>query len=228
MKHAIKTIVLVAAISFTTINAQASTRGNSNFIVQTLSTNPEFAKNRSQDLLLHAGTNGNTYLYVEQQQGTLLTVFDVTDPGHMKLIASVPTQARGSFDFVTPIGSSAELIMFRDGSGSAVLDLRKQKAPRVTMIEGATAAPTEMLGTSGYLSSTAAFAPLAREPRNVQLVETSYEPRLLTTISEVTHEVHRSETGTIFLINDGKVTVIRRLDAEREHAAELDRMRDED
>src|ERR1700733_15034155 len=161
MKHTIKTILLATAVTFGTVCAQASTAVKTNFIVQTLSANPEFAQNTSQDLLLHDDDNGSTYLYVEQQQGALLTIFDVTDPQHMKLSKSVSTEARGTYDFVTPIGGSAELIAFRDGSGTAVLDLRKAKAPRMTVIEGSASVPTEILGTSGYLSLRQHAAPTA-------------------------------------------------------------------
>jgi hypothetical protein len=130
MKHTIKNILLATAVTFSTACAQASTSVKTNFVVQGLSTNSEFAQNTSQDLLLHDDGNGSTYLYVEQQQGAVLAIFDVTDPQHMKLSKSVPTEARGTYDFATPIGGSAELIAFRDGSGTAVLDLRKAKAPR--------------------------------------------------------------------------------------------------
>jgi len=227
MKYAIKSILFAAAVSFATVNAQASTLGKSNFVVQQLSTNPEFANKTSQDFLLH-NNNGSSYLYVEQQEGAVLAIFDVTDPGHMKLTASVQTEARGAYDFVSPIGSSAELIMFRDGSGTAVLDLHRKNAPRIVAIQGVRAAPSEMLGTDGYLASVQQISFPVRAARDLQLVETSQTPRLITTISQVTHQVNRSETGTIFLLNSGKVTVIRRLDAERAYAAEQDRLRDND
>src|ERR1700712_3582983 len=103
MKHAITNILLATAVTSGGSCAQAATLAKSNFIVQELSTNPEFARNTSQDLLLHDGNNGSTYLYVEQQQGAILAVFDVTNPDRIKLTASVPTEARGSYDFVTAL-----------------------------------------------------------------------------------------------------------------------------
>jgi hypothetical protein len=65
---------------------------------------------------VQADDNGSTFLYVEQQQGAMLSVYDVTNPGRIKLEASVPTGAHKRFDFVSAIGDS-ELIAFRDGSG---------------------------------------------------------------------------------------------------------------
>jgi hypothetical protein len=73
---------------------------------------------------VQADDNGSTFLYVEQQQGAMLSVYDVTNPGRIKLEASVPTGAHKSFDFVSAIGDS-ELIAFRDGSGSGVIDLHQ-------------------------------------------------------------------------------------------------------
>ncbi|WP_263355210.1 hypothetical protein [Acidicapsa acidisoli] len=227
MNHTVKSIFLAAAVSFASVNAQASTLGKSDFIVQELPTNPQLAQNTNQDFLLHEN-NGSSYLYVEQQEGAVLTIFDVTDPAHMKLAASVRTEAHGAYDFVSPIGTSAELIMFRDGSGTAVLDLRKHNAPRVVAIQGPATAPTEMLGTAGYLSSMQhAYFPV-HQARDIQLVETSLTPRVVTTVSEVTRQINRSETGTVFLLNTGKVIAIRRLDAEREYANEQERLRDND
>jgi hypothetical protein len=219
MKQTIKSILLATVVTFGTIYAQASTSAKTNFIVQTLSTDPDFARNTSEDLLLHDGDDGSTYLYVEQQQGRVLAIFDVTDPDHMKLVKSVATDARGSYDFVAPLGGSAELISFRDGSGTAVLDLRKSKTPRMTLIDRSASLPTEILGTAGYLSLRQHAMPIAAEQsRDVQLVETNQSPRLFTTVTGVTKQTARAETGTIFLIGEGKMTVIRRKDTEREYA----------
>jgi hypothetical protein len=219
MQQTIKSILLATAVTFGTIYAQASTSPKTDFIVQALSTNPKFVGNTSEDLLLHDGDDGSTYLYVEQQQGSKLTIFDVTSPDHMKLVKSVPTETRGSYDFVTPLGGSAELISFRDGSGTAVLDLRNAKTPGVTLIEGPASLPTETLGTVGYLSLRQQAKPTApAQLRDVQLVETSQSPRLPTTVNGVTKETSRAQTGTIFLLGEREITVIRRKDAEREYA----------
>jgi len=88
-------------------------------IVQPLSTKPEFARNDSQDLLLRTDDQGSTSLYVEQGDGAILAVFDVTDPDH--------------------------------------------------------------------------------------------------TLTAVTRQINRPETGTVFLLTEGKVTVIRQRDAERQY-----------
>jgi hypothetical protein len=218
MKSTLTTTLLATAVLFSAA-LPASAFQRSNFIVQELSTKPAFAQNASQDLLLRADDDGDTYLYVEQQQGALLAVFDVTEPEHIKLAASIPTEAHGAYDFVAPIGNGAELIAFRDGSGTAILNFRKPKAPSLSPVDGPAANSTEILGTAGYLSSSIPQIPAAipSQPRDLQLVETSNSPRLLQTFAGVTRQVNRRETGTIFLLAEGKVSVIRRLDVERQY-----------
>ncbi len=219
MKNTIKMILAATALTLATTCALAATPAKSDFIVQALSKNPAIAQNTSQDLLLHNNANGSTYLYVEQQHGAILSIFDVTNPARMTLTSSVHLDARGTYRFVAPIGSSAELIAFQDGSGTALLDLRKVKSPRVLAIARAASLPTEMLGTAGYLSAAQpATATAPAQLRDVQLVETTPSPRILATVADVSQQVTNPETGTIFLLGHGQVTVIRRLDAELNYA----------
>ena len=221
MKNTIKSILAVATFAFVSTCAQASTPAKSDFIIQALSTNPAFTQNTSQDLLLHNSTNGSTYLYVEQQHGAILSIFDVTNPARMTLAASVHLDARGTYNFVTPIGGGAELIAFRDGSGTAVLDLRKVKYPRLISMDRTASVPTEMLGTAGYLAvRQPATPPAPAQLRDVQLVETGQSPHLLTTVTSVSQQVTNPETGTIFLLGHGQVTVVRRLDSEQDYAVQ--------
>ncbi|HWZ51697.1 MAG TPA: hypothetical protein VNW54_09560 [Granulicella sp.] len=217
MKLPLNTTLLAATVLLGAA-LPASAHERHNFIVQDLSTKPAFTQNTSQDLLLRSDNRGDTYLYVEQQQGTVLAVFDVTDPEHMKFVASIATEAHKAYDFVTPIGTSAELVAFRDGFGTAILDLRKAKAPSLSAAEGVAAKPTQILGGAGYLaSSVPQLQATAPQPREIQLVETTRSPRLLSTFPSVTKQVDRPETGTVFLLSQGKVQVIRSLDAERQY-----------
>jgi hypothetical protein len=199
MKLTIKSIFVPVAIAFATICVQASPLAKGDFLVQTLSTSPDFLRNTSEDLMLHDSGDGSTYLYVEQQHGTILSIFDVTNPGRMKLTKSVRTEEHGSYDFVAPLGGSAELISFRNGSGTAVLDLRKEKNPHMTQIGGSSALPTEFLGTAGYLSpGEHTTQAVSEQLQDIQLVETDQFPRLQTTIHAVKKQITRAETGTIF------------------------------
>ena len=58
--------------------------------------------------------DGETYLYVVQQNGARLALFDVTDPAEIKPASSVPLNARGAFDFVRYLSGRTELVRFRD------------------------------------------------------------------------------------------------------------------
>ena len=208
---------LLAATAASTLPAAAFIKPR--LIVQNLPAKDGIAPAASQDLFLRTDHNGDTFLYVEQQQGALLSVFNVTDPNAVKLVATVPTQASSAYTFVSPIGAASELIAFRDGSGTAVIDLRKPKAPRLSATIGTGDPSTEPLGTVGYLSSTipqgVEMAPVAAPAaRSVQLVEGGAHPRVVANLPRVTRQVERPETGTVFLLSDDQVTIIRRPEAE--------------
>jgi hypothetical protein len=213
MNFPAKTALFSAALALTVAFNQADAYVKTNLVVQ-----PIAATAGAQDLMLHGDDNGSTFLYVEQQQGALLSVYDVTDPARIKLDAAVETGARGSYDFVGALGNN-ELIAFRDGSGSGVIDLRKAKAPTLTTIAGTLPTETEALGDAGYLASSsqtgAAMAWPAVEPRSVQVVETAAAPHVVSTVASVTKQVARPETGTTFLLGQNGVTVVRQVATER-------------
>jgi hypothetical protein len=215
MDFTAKTALSTAVLALSMVSNQAHAFVKTNLVVQPLAATAD-----AEDLMLHADDNGSTFLYVEQQQGAKLAVYDVTDPAHMKLDAAVETGARSSYDFVSAIGNS-ELIAFRDGSGSAVIDLRKAKAPKLAMIEGSPAAATELLGTSGYLASNLQQiqpTAIATQPRAVQVVETTTTaPRVIADVQTVTKQVARPETGTTFLLGANGITVVRQINAERQY-----------
>jgi hypothetical protein len=213
-----KTALFSAVLTLTMVANQANAYVRPNLVVQPLA-----ATNGAQDILLHADDNGSTYLYVERQQGALLSVYDVTDPAHMKLDVEVETGAHTSYDFVSGIGDS-ELVAFRDGSGGAVLDLHMAKTPKLAMIAGQVSNTTELLGDSGYLSSSSATpAPdAAAQPGMVQVVETAVAaPRLVSTVPNVTKQVRRQETGTTFLLGKNGVTVVRQINTEHVYEEQL-------
>jgi hypothetical protein len=218
------TAVLVSAAATTVPAAGAFIQPK--LVIQSLSTKPQFAQYASQDLLLRTDQYGSIYLYVEQEEGTILAILDVTDPDHMKLTTSVPIEGHGAYDFVHPIGGSTELVAFRDGSGTAIIDFRKAKKPQMSVVHSVSDRAIEQLGTAGYLSSSIPQVhTVAIQPRDVQLLETGRRPRVLATLNGVTRQINRFETGTIFLLAKGKVIVIRRLDAERQYTMdqEIDR-----
>ena len=113
---------------------------------------PEEAQMGGNSFFLHADTSGSTYLYMEQQQGARLTVFDVTDRSHVTTVSSTPLMVSGPFDFVRALDGRAELIRFRDGASVGVLDLTKAKKPSIRIVSALVdLGQTEPLGESGFL-----------------------------------------------------------------------------
>jgi hypothetical protein len=180
---------------------------------------PEQAQTPGNSLFLHSNSAGSTYLYIEQQRGARLSVFDVTDPARIKLVVSTPLAAKGAFDFVRPLGDDAELVYFRDSQKEAVLDLRKTKRPVLRMISTVTdLGSAETLGESALLvtSQSHQYAPaVARDYRVIDIAASVPTP--LATIKDVQHRVTNDETGTTFLLSSDGLTVVRRPRVEEEY-----------
>src|ERR1700752_4103236 len=131
--------LVVTASFLSTSSAEAEIHSRSKqLVVMEAPDLPEQAQTPGNSLFLHSDGAGSTYLYIEQQRGARLSVFDVTDPARIKLVVSTPLGAEGAFDFVRPLGNNAELVYFRDGQKEAVLDLQKVKRPVLRGISPAT------------------------------------------------------------------------------------------
>ena len=180
---------------------------------------PEQAQIPGNSLFLHSDNEGSTYLYVEQQQGARLSVFDVTDPARIKVVVSAPLAAEGAFDFVRPLGDHGELVYFRDSQKEAVLDLRKIKKPVLRMISEMTdLGPAEPIGESGLLVTTQAHTYPPAVARDYQVIDVAGSiPTQLATVSEVKHRVTNNYTGTTFLLGSNGLTVVRRLSVENDY-----------
>jgi hypothetical protein len=179
---------------------------------------PEQAQAPGNSLFLHSDDAGSTYLYVEQQQGARLSVFDVTDPARIKLVVSMPLAAEGAFDFVRPLGNNAELVYFRDNQKEAVLDLRKAKRPVFRVISTADLDQAETLGESGLLATSQPYKYITAVGRDYQVIDISAsDPTLLETVKDVKRRVTNDETGTTFLLGSRGLTVVRRLSVEYDH-----------
>lgn len=216
-------IILTAALTFGLPLANASTRNSKTDIrVVPPSALPELAQQTSQDLLLHYSSSGTPYLYLEQKQGARLTVFDVSEPARIRLVASVDSGLTKTYDFIQPVSGTLELIRFRDGSGTAILNIKKAKDPRFENAGRSVTAPFEMLGDSGYLAAPVptGLLPVNLKAENLQVIDTADGSQLVATIAGVTRTAELSDTGTVFLLGSSGLTVVRRLSAEQQHAIE--------
>jgi hypothetical protein len=184
---------------------------------------PEQAQYGGNSFFLFSDDGGNSYLYVEQQQGARLATFDVTDPSKIKFVSSITVNSPTPFDFVRPLGGSAELIRFRDDQGVAILDLHSAKKPAVKLISGLTnSGATESLGETGFVMINEPYNYVRAVPRDFQVIDISSpeNPVLLTTVKQVKHRLRKDDTGTTFLLGSDGLTVIRRPRIEEEYQAE--------
>lgn len=100
-----------------------------NFVLVPPTELPELARQPGDAMLLRDTDDGRAVLYVEQNDGAQLAVFDVTDPRHVKSEGSVQLGAPEPFDFVSPLGAKEELVRYRQDQAEAVLDLHKAWSP---------------------------------------------------------------------------------------------------
>ena len=210
----------VTASFLSTSSAEAEIHSRSKqLVVMEAPDLPEQAQTPGNSLFLHSDGAGSTYLYIEQQRGARLSVFDVTDPARIKLVVSTPLAAEGAFDFVRPLGNNAELVYFRDGRKEAVLDLRKAKRPVFRVISTVTdLGAAEALGESGLLVTSQTYKYVSAVGRNYQVIDISASaPVQLATDGDVRHQVSNNETGTTFLLGPNGLTVVRRLRVENDY-----------
>ena len=219
--------VVIAALAglLMTLPLQAAIRSKSNeLIVLQPHDLPEQAQAPGNSFFLYQDNEGDTYLYIEQQQGARLVVFNVSDPAKIKMVSSTVLKVPGAFDFVRPLDGRAEMIRFRDSKGVAVLDLRKAKAPAVKMVDAlGEPGETEALGETAFLMVNEPHDYVRATPRDYQIVDISSpsEPALLATVKQVKHKIVNSDTGTTFLLGRDGLTVVRRTSVEQDYKTHL-------
>jgi hypothetical protein len=212
--------LVVAAEVLSTPPAEAEIHSRSKeLVVMQAHDLPEQAQAPGNSLFLHSDNAGSTYLYVEQLQGTRLSVFDVTDPARIKVVLSAPLATEGAFDFVRPLGDNAELVYFRQNQKEAVLDLRNPRKPMFRMIPTvADLGPAETLGQSGFLVTSQAYTYVPAVARDYQVIDVAASlPTQLATVKDVKHRVNNEYTGTLFLLGSNGLTVVRRLSVEYDY-----------
>lgn len=217
--------LILSTISIATLiapfAAHAETHSKSKEIVVVESRDlPELAQLPGNSFFLHSDNTGRTYLYVEQLQGARLSVFDVTDPGRIRLASTTELHTPGVFDFVEEINDQAELVRFRSDNRVAMLNLRSAAKPQLQMTaELANENLSEHLGPTAFLAVNTQYNYIPATARDLQVVDVSNPaaPRLLATIKNVKHEKVNNETGTTFLLGSNGLTVVRRLSVEAEY-----------
>ena len=222
-----KQIIRIAQLTFTaavalTLSAYAEAKNHpsSKIIVVRPADLPELARIPGQAMLLHETGDGRTLLYVEQNHGARLAIFDVTDPASIKQEKAAQLEALGSFDFVSSLGDGAELVRFRNGRGEAVLDLHKAKVPTLKTVQGLNSEGTmDRLGDDGFILASQPNAQTEPSDPNYQVVEisNSLQPKRVANIQQVREKITNDETGTIFLLTADGLYLIRRPAVEEEY-----------
>jgi hypothetical protein len=209
---------VIAIVAAGTLAAPAAySRISNNLIVVPPTDLPELARQTGEAMLLRDTIDGKTLLYIEQNHGTQLAILDVTDPGHVKGKGSAQIDAPGPFDFVSALGERAEIVRFRQGQGSAVLDLHKVNVPTLTKVQGLTLQGATMaLGDDGFIVTSRAESD-AQSAQAAQVVVTASRSDLnhVFDISEVRQELTKHDTGTTFLLTQSGLYVVRRPIVER-------------
>lgn len=178
---------------------------------------PELAQQDGEAMLLHETGDGRTLLYIEQNGGTRLAVFDVTDPSHIEGGVSLQLGAPGPFDFVSPLGDRAELVRFRRGQGAAVLDLYQVKVPTMRTVQPLEAQILrESLGDDGVILTN---EPAVQSAPDYQVVETSNSQELnrVFSVKGIREEITNDNTGTTFLLTGDGLYLIRRPAVEEDY-----------
>jgi hypothetical protein len=184
----------------------ATAQGKGDLVVVPSNKLPEKAHRAGQAMKLHLVSPDTQFLYVEQDNGRSIAVFDVSHPRKITLKAFVTVDAPASFDFVETVGRLTELIRYADGSGNALLDLSKPKAPRIKTMAAtnneAYILPIREGGgivTRPYVSSA---------PQSYQVILPS-RPQQVLMVREVIQQLRDEANGTTYLLGSDGLTVIR-------------------
>jgi hypothetical protein len=173
---------------------------------------PTLARQGGEAMFLHDTGNGRTLLYVEQQEGASLAVFDVTDPAHVRGEGSVQLDASGPFDFLAHLGARGELVRFRGGQGEAMLDLRR--TPTLKKMPGLDAQNSTVLMADGdwRTAGQPINTPLPQGTRNYKIFQSgdSYGDDRVIEVKQVRQEATNADTGTTFLLTQNGLYLIRR------------------
>ena len=227
MKVNVKSLIAASVLVAVSVSANAVTRSHSNTIrVESPASDPALAQPGAEAMYLYHNNGGQTLLYVESDHGRELTTLDVTDPSAIRRVTETQLSAPSAYDFVRAIGEQTVLIRYRRNGEAAVLCFKHDKHPvlkSASVLEDASVQQT--LGQTGLLISQGQTTREALpDPQSYEVVDTAHatHPVLLAEVAGVTEQVSNPDTGTLFLLNDSGVTVVRRLRVEAEHQMELD------
>lgn len=215
MRMCLKLCALVALATATAAYGKVISKAGDIVVVQAQDL-PSAALAGGESMTLHALNNGLTYLYIEQHSLHRVVVMDVTDPTRIRQVGAVKID-EPVFDFGARAGFSGVLIRYRDGQRLAVMSFAHPRAPKITQLDEALAgSEAEAINENGLMMIAGAEAPGSETPRDYRVVDASATPslQLLTTVRSVHAELGMYDTGTMFLLGQDGLTVVRQPEVE--------------
>ena len=158
------------------------------------------------------------YLYIEEDHGRNLAIFDVRNPARIKFRKLVSINAPAPFDFEQLIAPHTILIRYRDGSGEAILNLSDAKKPLLQLTSDK---PTETYiipVSNERAKQTGEAVQDTATPRDYQIVAPNSQAPLIT-IKSVIQQQNDVGNETTYLLGATGLTVIRNIQGERNLAA---------
>jgi len=186
-----------------------------NVLVEPPTALPEPAQLASQDMLLYSNHFTHAWLYLEQEHGARLLVLDVSEPSRIRLVASVRTGVEKPYDLIQAARKHCAIARFRDGSGEMLLNLSRPRAPHLTVMPAMFRSSVVRDNPREYPGIELRTVPRSVAGRNLQVIDPGAVPQLIATVSHVTRQAFRQETGTLFLLEDRGLTVVRNLSTEQ-------------
>jgi hypothetical protein len=213
------TLTAVVALGFTGYAQARNHHSPDKIVVVGPADLPELARVTGQAMMLHDTMDGRTILYIEQNHGARLAIFDVTDPADVKAEGSAQVDAPDSFDFVSSLGGDAVLVRFRNGQGEAVLNLRKVKTPTLNMTQGLNfQGSMEFWGDNVLIADKQPSLQSYISDTDYRVVDISdpLRPNSVTDIKQVLEKITNYDTGTTFLLTPDGLYLMRRPPVEEE------------
>ena len=217
-----KTMLITLLCSALLIPSRAAiaSRSSRDLIVVEPGALPELVRAQAQAMMLRQLGNGETFLYLEQQQLARIVILNVTDPGHIEIVACSTLDTSVPFDFINPVGDSAIFIRFRGNVGSAILDLRNPKAPSLRDPDLLKKAMyKEPLGDTAFTIIDEATPESVVVAHDTQVIGASdpRSPHLLATIRLVPQKIEKGVTSTVFFLGADGLTALRLPHLEEEY-----------
>lgn len=212
--------VMLATAAAVTLTGAAEARTSSRIIVVRPTQLPELARVPGQAMLLRETADGRAFLYIEQNGGHQLAIFDVTDPTEIKEEAAARLDAPGPFDFVSSLGEYGELVRFQNGLGDGILNLHSVKYPTLITVQGLDfQGSIQRLGDDGFILPDQRNVQADATNPNLQIVDLSdpLHPNPVADVKQVREEITNGDTGTTFLLAADGLYVVRRPTVEEEY-----------